>query len=243
MLSMATALGSAFTHRPDALLLDAGDTLVFFDGDAVAAALAGEGISAAPARLEAALHPAKRHYQKQLAHGVSHIDGWSMLMQELLVLAGIDRERALRALPALKAAHLDFNFWRRVPDGLPEALGRARSLGLRLGVVSNSEGRLAALLERVGLASHFEVVVDSQLEGVQKPGAEIFVRALERMGVSAARAVYAGDIPEVDVLGARAAGISGVLVDPAGRYPSEPGMSSVRSVRALIDALLALPLA
>jgi putative hydrolase of the HAD superfamily len=102
---------------------------------------------------------------------------------------------------------------------------------------------LAVLLERVGLAAHFEVVLDSQLEGVQKPDPEIFRRALERMGIAAGRALYAGDIPEIDVLGARAAGMSGVLIDAAGRYSDEQGWSRVPSVAALIDALLALPVA
>ena len=44
---------------------------------------------------------------------------------------------------------------------LPEALRRARAAGIRLGVVSNSEGRLVSVLQRVGLASHMEVMIDS----------------------------------------------------------------------------------
>lgn len=232
---------SDLTLRPDALLLDAGDTLVFFDPSAVAQALAAEGVTVEEARLEAALHPAKRYYQQQLTLGVTHMDGWSLLISDLLVRAGIDQPRALSLLPALRAAHSDFNFWRRVSPGLSQALGRARANGLRLGVVSNSEGKLRALFERLGLVSHFEVIVDSQLEGVQKPDAEIFRRGLARMGVAKERALYAGDIPEIDVIGARSAGMDAVLVDAIGRYDDQPEWVRVPSVEVLIDALLALP--
>jgi FMN phosphatase YigB (HAD superfamily) len=54
------------------------------------------------------------------------------------------------------------------------------------------------------------------------------------------RALYAGDIPEVDVLGARAAGMPGVLVDPSDRHAGT-AWPRVPSAAALIDALLALP--
>jgi HAD superfamily hydrolase (TIGR01509 family) len=227
-------------HCPDALLLDAGDTLIFFDAGAVSAALAAEGVQLAAAPLDAALYPAKQHYQQALTCGVAHADGWDVLMGELLVRAGLERGSALRVLPALRRVHDEFYFWRRVPDGLPAALERARKAGLRLGIVSNSEGRLASVLARVGLAPHFEFVIDSHIEGVNKPDPEIFHRALARLGIAPERALYAGDIPEVDVLGARAAGMPGVLIDP---FDHHAGSSWPRapSVEALIDALLALP--
>jgi putative hydrolase of the HAD superfamily len=231
----------SLTRRPAALLLDAGDTLIFFDGSAVASVLAAEGIAADVARLEAALHPAKRRYPERLARGGSHLDGWSLLMLDLLELSGVAPQTAQAALPALKRAHLDFNFWRRVPAGLIDALERAKAAGLRLGVVSNSEGRLREVLDRVGLSPHLELALDSQLEGVHKPDPEIFRRALARMGVAAEAALYAGDIPEVDVLGARGAGMAGVLIDAFGHYQDHPQWPRMPSVPALIDALLTLP--
>ena len=229
------------TRRPAALLLDAGDTIIFFDPRAMAEALATEGHVLDPDRIGAALHLAKRHYQSELSRGVSHLDGWSILVEDLLVRAGLEPTHAREVLPALKRAHLDFNFWRRVPEDLAAALVRAREAGIRLGVVSNSEGKLLGLLERLELAPHFELILDSQLEGVQKPDPEIFRRALARMGVAAERALYAGDIPEVDVLGARGAGMHGVLIDTPGHYRDQPEWPSVPSVSALVDTLLRLP--
>lgn len=235
-----TSLQLPVTHRPDALLLDAGDTVIFFDAAAVSAALAAQGIALGAHALETVLQSAKHSYQQALARGERHEDGWSVLVRELLTRAGLAAEVARGALPGLRSAHDDFYFWRRVPDELPAALARARSAGLRLGVVSNSEGRLASVLDRVGLGQQFEVVVDSQLEGVNKPDPEIFRRALRRMQLPPERALYAGDIPEVDVLGARAAGMEAVVIDP---FDHHAGTSwpRVPSVAVLIDALLALP--
>ncbi len=233
--------GLTLTRRPQALLLDAGDTLIFFDAEAVADVLRIGGLSLAAERLDAALHLAKRAYQARLALGHHHEDGWNVLMHELLVLAGATDAGARAQLPALRRAHDEQYFWRKVPVGLCEALGRASAAGIRLAIVSNSEGRLRAMLERVGLLHFFELVIDSHLEGVQKPDPEIFRRALVRLGVHAERCVYAGDIPEVDVRGAERVGMHGVLVDTAGAYQDRADVPKVVSVAALIDVLLALP--
>jgi putative hydrolase of the HAD superfamily len=91
------------------------------------------------------------------------------------------------------------------------------------------------------LRDAFEFVIDSHLEGVSKPNPEIFQRALTRLAVPASRAVYAGDLPEIDVVGARAAGMHGVLVDAFDHYADRPDLPRVRSVAQLIDELLALP--
>ncbi len=230
-----------FTSRPAGLLLDAGDTLIFFDGAAMAAVLREQGESCEPARLEASLHAAKRRYQQGLVRGASHEDGWSILVHELLAQAGFAGERARELLPALRRAHDEFYFWRRVPDGLLPALERARAADMRIGVVSNSEGKLRSVFERVGLLPYLDLVVDSHLEGLQKPDPEIFRRALSRLELEPSRAIYAGDIPEVDVLGARGAGMEGVLVDAFNDYEGTD-WPRVRSVAELIDKLLALPL-
>ena len=198
------------------LLLDAGNTLVFLDFEAVAAVLAAEGVTVEPTRLAAAETGAKARYQALLAEGGSHEDGWRVYQRLLLEGARV-QEDLERLVDALRRAHDRFNLWRRVPPEVRPALRKAREAGVRLGIVSNSEGRLVRLLERLALLDFFETVVDSGVEGIRKPDPRIFHRALERMGVS--DALYAGDIPDVDVEGARAAGLRGVLVDPAAHFP------------------------
>ena len=74
------------------------------------------------------------------------------------------------------------------------------------------------MLRELGLARHLQLVLDSHIEGVEKPDPEIFRRALARLSLSAPRTVYVGDIYSIDALGARAAGLTPVLLDPLGGY-------------------------
>jgi len=64
----------------------------------------------------------------------------------------------------------------------------------------------------VGLSAHFEELIVSARLGYDKPHPEIFRHALELMDVSPDRALHVGDSYPADVLGARAAGISPVLI-------------------------------
>jgi len=89
--------------------------------------------------------------------------------------------------------------------------------GVRLAVVSNWDSRLPQVLEMLELTAYFEQVAVSHLEGVEKPDPQIFHRVLERMDIGPQGAVHVGDVPELDLDGARAAGIDGVLVDRKGK--------------------------
>ncbi|GMU63981.1 MAG: hypothetical protein AMXMBFR36_02550 [Acidobacteriota bacterium] len=93
------------------------------------------------------------------------------------------------------------------------ALGEA---GVRLAVISNFDERLPRLLERLDLASQFEVIVWSQAVGVEKPHPRIFETALERLGVAPARALHVGDRAREDVEGALGAGLAALRIDRAG---------------------------
>src|SRR6185312_5560326 len=55
-----------------------------------------------------------------------------------------------------------------------------------------------------------------------------FQRALQRMGVAPANAIYAGDLPEVDLVGANAAGMHAALVDAYGAYVARPERRGAR---------------
>ncbi len=90
--------------------------------------------------------------------------------------------------------------------GIPEALAGLRSRGLELAVVANWDYALPEFLERIGLAAFFTTVVTSAEAGAAKPDARPFLLALERLGVSPARALHVGDSEE-DEQGAAAAGL------------------------------------
>jgi putative hydrolase of the HAD superfamily len=224
---------------PPVLLLDAGNTIVFLDGAVVAEVVAEHGHSITAAGVQRGERIAKREYEKRLQGTASHEDAWAELLAATLHHAGIEKGAARALVPVLRQEHDRFNLWRRVPEGVVQALSAARSAGARLGLVSNSEGQVRRLLERLELSAHFEVIVDSGVEGVRKPDPEIFRRALARMNVEAEQALYAGDIPRVDVTGARAAGLRAVLIDAAGDYPDYDEALRFSSLAEMVDALYA----
>lgn len=218
----------------EALLLDAGNTVVFLDMEAVAAVAGSQGYSVDASVLAAVEGEAKRHYERELSSGASHEDGWRLYLRTLLAHGGVPMDAAEALIAPLRAEHDRLNLWRRVPQDLPAALDEAKRLGLRVGVVSNSEGRLPELFAHVGLGDAFEIVVDSALEGVRKPDPEIFHRAVRRMGIAPERAIYAGDIPSVDVNGAHAAGLRAALIDPFEFYPEHRSSPRFASVAELV---------
>jgi putative hydrolase of the HAD superfamily len=220
------------------LLLDTGNTLAFLSHEVVADVVTSHGHDVDARVLLREEGTAKRHYEALMAAGVSHQDGWGLYLRALLEAGGLAEDAAKAMIAPLRRAHDAFNLWRRVPPGTHEALARVRAAGWRVGVVSNSEGKLPELFSRVGLAPHIELVVDSHLEGVRKPDPEIFHRAMARLGVTPERCVYLGDIPGVDVVGARAAGIEPVLVDPHGYYPGFVDALRVESVVEWVERAL-----
>lgn len=225
-------------HALEGLLLDAGNTLVFLDHFAVADVVTSHGAPVDGRVLRCVEGEAKRHYEALMASGVTHEDGWGRYLRTLLVAGGLTEAVAGEMIGPLRRAHDAFNLWRRVPDGLVDTLARARAAGLRIGVVSNSEGMLPELFSRVGLAPHIEVVIDSHHEGVSKPDPELFRRALDRMSLAPDRCVYLGDIPGVDVVGAHAANIAAVLVDPLDFYPDHRASPRVPSAASWIEPML-----
>ena len=76
------------------------------------------------------------------------------------------------------------------------------------------------LFHDLELAAHFEQLVVSARVGFQKPNQGIFKFALERMKVDSAHAWHIGDSYRADVVGARRAGINGVLIDRSGNDPA-----------------------
>jgi len=223
----------------DVLLLDAGNTLVFLDPAAAADTLGRTGLVVSSRALEAAMGAAHRSYADRLTSGSSHEDGWRTFMATWLDAARVPAQAVPEAVAALRREHDRFNLWRHLPPDVRPALERAQAAGLRLGIISNSEGQLLALLDRLELRDDFEVILDSGVEGIRKPDPALFHRATDRLGVAPERCLYAGDIPEVDVQGAWRAGLKAALVDALGLHPTYDAAPRFESTAALVDAVIA----
>lgn len=93
------------------------------------------------------------------------------------------------------------------------AFERLSSAGIRIGLISNWDRRLASLIEGLGLSRRLSTIVSSAEVGLHKPDPRIFELAASRVGVPPANAVHVGDHHYSDVLGATAAGMRPVLID------------------------------
>jgi putative hydrolase of the HAD superfamily len=216
-----------FDPLPRGLLLDVGFTLTFCDGARIAAHAAQAGVTVDPRALDAGEGPLRTELRETL--GVSnrtHDDGgqrWlTRMFRRMLELAGTGATPLAldQAAAVIMREHLIRNVWCRVGANVESALIRLRAAGLRLAVVSNSEGTVEAMLKDVGLRGYLETVVDSSVVGVVKPDPEIFRLALERLGLAPAEVVMVGDSPSADIAGARAIGARAALLDPFDLYPS-----------------------
>ncbi len=112
-----------------------------------------------------------------------------------------------------------------------------KSRGFRLGVLSNFDSRLFDVLDQLGLARHFEVVVISWHVGAAKPDSKIFLHAARMLDIPPQRIVHVGDSLADDYEGARRAGLGAVLLDRKGRYRKQGELTRVESLAGLHNLL------
>jgi putative hydrolase of the HAD superfamily len=115
------------------------------------------------------------------------------------------------------------------------AIRAAKARGERVIVVSNWDISLPDVLARVGLAPLLDGIVTSAGAGARKPDPAIFERALAIAGTGAQHATHVGDNLAEDVAGARAAGITPILVNrtPPTRGTAPAGVRSIASLAEL----------
>ena len=128
------------------------------------------------------------------------------------------------------------SLWRVLHPDTPDVIAELRRRGFTLGVVSNADGRVPAALEASNLAPHFATIVDSHLVGVEKPDRRIFAIALDACKAQPAETLYIGDIYEIDIRGARSAGIEPILLDPLTLY-GEVDCMRIETLSQLLDLL------
>lgn len=224
----------------DTVFLDAGGVLCHPSWTRVADALVRHGAAVTASALAAAEQKATRDIDDATVVGTTddRARGW-LYFDLVLRHAGVAQNDGTdAALMELREYHRNDNLWEHVEPEVAPALAALRGRGLRLVVVSNANGRLRHLFDRVDLTKWFDHVLDSHEWGVEKPDPRLFHLALEQSRAAAATTVHVGDLYHVDVMGARAAGLrEGILFDQAGLYDDVdcPRVSSLASLVEWID--------
>lgn len=223
--------------RIETVFLDAGGVLCHPSWIRVADALVRHGASVTAAALAVAEQRATRALDtaQVTAQTDDRSRGW-LYFNLVLQHAGVEQNAGTdAALAELREYHKVENLWEHVEPDIVPALAALKARGLRLVVVSNANGRLRHLFDRIDLTRWFDHLLDSHDWGFEKPDPRLFTLALEQARAEAPRTVHVGDLYHVDVVGARRAGLKdAVLFDMAGLY-DDVDCPRVRSLAALVE--------
>jgi HAD superfamily hydrolase (TIGR01509 family) len=221
----------------DTVFLDAGGVLCHPSWTRVADALTRHGASVTAAKLAASEQRATYDIDKAAVIGSTDDKkrGW-LYFNLVLHHAGVEQSDATdAALAELREYHRVDNLWEHVEPEVAPSLAALKGRGLTLVVVSNANGRLRHLFDRLDLTKWFDHLLDSHEWGVEKPDPRLFKLALEQSRAEASRTIHVGDLYHVDVMGARQAGLrEGVLFDSAGLYDGVD-CPRVASLAALVE--------
>ena len=226
-----------------AVTFDFGQTLAELDHDFLTQRVHGFGAELDPVASHAATVSAWHAYGAAKALG--HERAWQAMMIEILRAGGVRKIRAQAADPsyAEKIAQLlwdaqpTHNLWRKPIAGMFELAAELCAEQLKVGIISNSEGHLAELVEELGYRALFPVIIDSGRVGVDKPDPRIFELAAQALAVPLAEIVHVGDAWEADVMGARAAGARAIWYAPTDDRTLPEGVVACRNAGELRRAL------
>jgi putative hydrolase of the HAD superfamily len=223
------------------VFLDAGGVLLYPDWKRVSRMLAEHGIEATSVQLAEAEFIGKRRMDER---GVTHTtgdiaepDGYLGWVVKATGLT-FDHESLHRAAQDFEDEHARDNLWSDMPEEVPGSLRRLRDAGYRLALVSNAEPNLRKRIAAAGIEPFLETLVISAEVGSEKPDRAIFDEALRRMSVAAERTVHVGDFYSIDVVGARRAGITPVLLDAKDLSPDRDvtRVASLTELAGLVGA-------
>ncbi len=210
-----------FPSPPKVVLLDVGGVFFLPEHDRILGAFARAGFNPSIEILDRA------HYAGAVAFpadGGADLDWparWRAYLDGYITECDIPEEARAEVHEHLDSEFADAALWLREIPGSRAGLRALADSGVRLGIISNADGLIGQRLTELeilqvgaGIGVAMECIIDSGAVGVMKPDPRIFQLALDAMGIVPDDAWYVGDMPGIDVVGARAAGLFPVLMDP-----------------------------
>lgn len=107
----------------------------------------------------------------------------------------------------------------------------------KLGIVSNFYGNLERICEDIGFAKYIDVMIDSQVVGIEKPHPGIFSLALEKLKVKPENTFVIGDSYERDIVPSKILGCKTIWLKNRSFRESENTESADYIVNNLGDIL------
>lgn len=132
----------------------------------------------------------------------------------------------------VESAFAEFYAARNQVDCYEDALPALERLAAQFPLISLSNGN--ADLEQIGLSRFFRFSICARDFGSAKPQSQIFHAACDRLGLPPDAVLHVGDDPELDVAGARVAGLRSAWVNRTQAQWTDPNTPDL-TVRDLIE--------
>lgn len=221
-------------HRYSFVFLDAMGTLLHLRAPVgtLYAEFGGPlGLSATPEALEAAF---RRAWPRSGEYGPDAFrrPWWRRIVGGVLAAVGFSGD-AEACFEAIYEGFRQAEAWQLYPDA-PPALRGLTARGIRLGLITNWDERLLSLLKQFHIRDFFDVAIIASAEGVSKPDAEIFRRAITRSNTAPHQILMIGDRLELDVVPARRLGMHARLL----QRTTGPSQTNRKDVLYRLDELL-----
>ena len=214
----------------EAVFLDAGGVLNLPALAESGRFLAAHGTDGSPEAIERLHYHGMRAHDERGGTGRAYLEGF-------LAAAGLDPD----LVDEFRAA-IGPTGWQPAIRASLEALPDLAATGVRLAIVSNSDGTVGSRLAHAGVAQvgpgrgvDLVTVIDSGAVGIEKPDPRIFELALTACGVGPEAVVHVGDSVLTDVEGAHAAGIRPLHLDPYDLCPDRTSHEHIRTLREVIE--------
>jgi len=215
------------------VFFDVGNTLLFPNRARILAPLYERKIAPTDEQLRQLEIEIKHKFDDIVEHGGRADESfWSMFYRRLFEVLGLQDEPLRQHFVASTRNSAN---WDQPRPGTREALAKIRNQ-YKTAVISNSDGKIADVVARAGIADGFLSITDSGIVGKEKPNPKIFEIALKSVGAQPEESLYVGDVYSVDYCGATKVGMKAVLFDVPGAY-REKGLPRVESLEELVQKI------
>jgi putative hydrolase of the HAD superfamily len=218
----------------EAVLFDVGQTILSPDYPFLQKMLAENGVKTSLEQLAKGAALAREKYFRG-----NQNEPWKEYFSFWFTHLGARVEDLPGMLKQVYERHHTVYLWNQVEPTARQTFEALQSKGLRLGIVSNADGKVQSILNQLQLGQFFSCIVDSKIVGVEKPDPAIFRLALQALNIAAEHCIYVGDHYDRDVVGARRAGLFPVLIDPFEVVP-ERDVARIKTLAELVELIAKL---